>query len=271
MLHVPEKLPASRARHVAPGEGASGSSGVTLQRLLATPTEARSLRASTASPPSVRARSRRGPGTPASSAGRRAARPKPSRGVTSWDTRGSETSIRPARSFRHIQGQSESRSRARFSAGLRRAGSMWSGRSRPGRTAGMSQGRDASESCGSTGRAPPGRIRSSADPRSMAAAMDGRCQTRSPPAARTASRSSANIAGAEAPVSSLRAWRSRASSGTSTRTAPGIGPSHSLHTRLAKPVLSAASPCLTTARVRPPESSIAASMGAALYHRNRMG
>ena len=36
--------------------GASGSSGVTLQRLLATPTEARSLRASTASPPSVRAR-----------------------------------------------------------------------------------------------------------------------------------------------------------------------------------------------------------------------
>ena len=68
-------------------------------------------------------------------------------------------------------------------------------------------------------------IRSNADPRSMAVAMDGRCQTRSPPAARTASRSSANIAGAGAPAprrararglrrgsalptASIHAWRS---------------------------------------------------------------
>ena len=91
-------------------KGSLGTRGATLHRFLATATEVRSLRASTASPRSVRVRRPPAPGA-------RVARPKPSRGLTSWDALGAETPSSPARSLRTIQGQSESRSRARFSAG----------------------------------------------------------------------------------------------------------------------------------------------------------
>ena len=50
-----------------------------------------------------------------------------SRGMTTWEARWWETPSIPARSCRAIQGQSETRSMARFSAGLRVAGSRQSG------------------------------------------------------------------------------------------------------------------------------------------------
>ena len=45
----------------------------------------------------------------------------------------------------------------------------------------------------------------------------------------------------------------------------------SRHRRLAKAVLSAVSPCLTTATVLPSGSVMAASMGMARYQRKRIG
>ena len=56
-----------------------------------------------------------------------------------------------------------------------------------------------------------------------------------------------------------------------TRTVPGIGPSRSRQSRLAKPDRSAVSPCLTIPTVFPSGSIMAASRGMARYQRNRIG
>ena len=96
--------------------GVPGNRGAALHRFFATATDVRSLRARRARARSVRAM---GP-LPAMG---RVTRRNPSRGVTSWEALGTETANIPARSVRVIQGQSEMRSRARFSAGLRVAGS----------------------------------------------------------------------------------------------------------------------------------------------------
>ena len=74
-----------------------------------------------------------------------------------------------------------------------------------------------------------------------------------------------------APAINLRACLSRTSSGMSKRTALVLNFSRSLHSRLEKAVLSAVSPCLTTATVLPSGSVMAASMGMARYHLKRMG
>ena len=87
-LRLPETLRQSPA-----------SAGATLHRFLAPPTATRSLRASIASPRSVRASLR--PET-----GARTTSPKPSRAAVSWDARGRETPSSPARSLRASQGQS---------------------------------------------------------------------------------------------------------------------------------------------------------------------
>ena len=129
----------------------TGSSGAMLHRFLATPTEVRSLRASRERPRSVRA-SRR----PAS--WRRAARPNPSRGLTSWEALWGATPMSPASSWRDIQGQSEMRSRARFSAGRTKRGSMWSEMSDAAALAGRSSGTEASRDSSSTGSSPPGSV-----------------------------------------------------------------------------------------------------------------
>ena len=69
----------------------------------------------------------------------------------------------------------------------------------------------------------------------------------------------------------LRECRSLISSAITIRTALGRNSSPSFHTRLEKAVLSAVSPCLTIATVLPSGRMIAASMGMAPYHLNRMG
>ena len=89
--------------------------------------------------------------------------------------------------------------------------------------------------------------------------------------AAAASRSRAKSASAGVWESRLRAWRSRTSSGASSRTAPGCGPWVSRQSRLEKPVLSVVGPCRTMPMVRPSESSMAASIGMARYQRKRMG
>ena len=139
-----------RLRH---SKGASASSRSMLHRRFATPTEVRSLRARSVSPRSVRVRRR--------PAGRgRATRRKPSRGLTSWAALGTETPSSPARSVRVIQGQSDTRSRARFSAGFRKTGSRWSAMSHAAPLSGMSSGTVTRSGSASTGSSPPGSVRS---------------------------------------------------------------------------------------------------------------
>ena len=104
---LPERL-----RH---SKGASWSSRAMLQRLFATPTEARSLRARSVMPRSVRV------SRPPASRGR-ATSLKPSRGLTSCEALWGVTPINPASSLRAIQRQSEMKSRARFSAELSMTG-----------------------------------------------------------------------------------------------------------------------------------------------------
>ena len=72
------------------------------------------------------------------------------------------TSISPASSPRAIQGQSEMRSRARFSAGLSMTGSIWSVMSDAAPLSGRSAGGSARPGSGSTGSPPPGAARSRA-------------------------------------------------------------------------------------------------------------
>ena len=101
--------------------------------------------------------------------------------------------------------------------------------------------------------------------------MEGRRQTGSAGPASTASLSRASSADTGEPSRSLRACLSRTSSGMSMKTAPGSGPSLNRQSRFEKPVLSDVSPCLTTPRVLPSRSVIAASRGAALYQRISIG
>ena len=72
-------------------------------------------------------------------------------------------------------------------------------------------------------------------------------------------------------ASILRACLSRTWSAMSMSTAPGIGSSRIRQMRLAKPDLSAVSPCLTTPMVLPSGRVMAASIGMALYQRKSMG
>ena len=182
-----------------------------------------------------------------------------------------ETSSSPASSLRAIQGQSEIRSRALFSADLRRTGSMWSGMSHPGPSTAKSVAASARSGSGSWGSPPPGAARSRARRRSMDALTLGGLHIRSPAPARTASRSRANRAGTSVVDSALRACLSRTSSATRMSAVPGIGQSRSRQTRFAKPDRSAVSPCLTTPTVFPSGRVMAASRGAARYQRNRTG
>ena len=105
----------------------------------------------------------------------------------------------------------------------------------------------------------------------MAAWTAGGLHTGSPGPAATASRSRARKQGTGAPVSILRACLSPTSSGMSTRTAPGSGPSRSLRIRLEKADLSAVRPRRTTPTVRPSGSVMEASRGLARNQRKPMG
>ncbi len=240
-------------------QGWSGYRGAALQRFLATPTETRSLRARRASPRSVRASRRPLP------VGSAVTRPKPSRGAVIWEARRSETVSRLARSFGAIQGQSKSRSRAHFSAGLRMAGRA---RSASGKE---SSGRVAAARGASAAGSVPASKRSMAyrRPRSGPDAVERHTLFSGP--ARTASRSSADSALAEVRASALPACLRRTSSGASKRRRPGSGPSPSRQSRLEKPVLSAACPCRTRPTVRPPGRIMAASRGLARYSRRPTG
>ena len=71
--------------------------------------------------------------------------------------------------------------------------------------------------------------------------------------------------------STLRACLSRTSSVMRTSTAPGVGSSRSLQSRLANPDRSAVRPCLTMPTVFPSGMVTAASSRTALYQRKRMG
>ena len=136
-------LPPVTLRH---SSGPSGrSTGATLHRLLATPTDERSLRARTASPRSVRA-------SRPSAAATRVTRPKPSSGATTWETRPSERFIRPATSLCNIQGQSASRSRSSFLGGLEEHGQRACGVRRQARRGGPPWAGGASAAGASPGR-----------------------------------------------------------------------------------------------------------------------
>ena len=96
-------------------------------------------------------------------------------------------------------------------------------------------------------------------------------QTRASRPEEAASRSRARKAGTDAWAISRAVWRSRTASGTSSRQAPGRGPSRSRQRRLAKDVRSAVCPSLTTNSLRPSGSAMAASIGIARYQRKRSG
>ena len=98
---------------------------------------------------------------------------------------------------------------------------------------------------------------------------DGVLQMGFPAPAVAASLSRARNAREGEPATTLRACRSLTSSDMSMSTALGRNTSRSRHRRLEKAVLSAVSPCLTTATVLPSGSVMAASMGMARYHRKR--
>ena len=177
----------------------------------------------------------------------------------------------PRRSLRTSQGQSERMSRVRFSAGFRTAGSRWSGRLCPSPSTAMSSGIETRAGMGSLGGGLPRPRPDSAYRRSRTAAAEGRRQMASLGPQEAASLSRARSAERGERAMSLRACRSRTSSGMSMRTALGLGPSPSRNNRLAKAVLSEVAPCRRTRRVPPPGRSMAASWGAALYHRRPMG
>ena len=216
--------------------GPSGSMGATLHRLRATATDARSLRASAPNPRSVRARR-------PSAAAERVTSPNASRGMASWETRTSETVIRPAMSLRDIQGQSAIRSRARFSAGFKMVGSAWSA------SGAMSPGTVARDKGGSQGSSPPPGIRFRTYRRSRSALPEVGRHTGAWEPASTPSRSRARKALTCVRASVLRACLSLTSSDVRTRTAAGSGPSPSRHRRLEKAERSATGPCLTTPTV----------------------
>ena len=116
----------ARGRLRAPGtsrqhEGGFPSTGSTLHRWAALDTEARSRRARSASPRRLRASRRRPPRRTLET------RPSRSRREVSLETPEGERPITPPRSPAVIQGQSDSRSSTRLSAGLSTAGSRWSG------------------------------------------------------------------------------------------------------------------------------------------------
>ena len=119
-----------------------------LQRLRARPTEVRSLRARSASPRSERARRRR--------ASTRACvtRSRPCRRASNSESRGADTPSRRPRSRGAIQGQSDTRSRVRFSAGFNTAGSRWPEVTRPEAPGGASSGIRTLDDGGSAGRTP---------------------------------------------------------------------------------------------------------------------
>ena len=196
--------------------GHPSSSGETLHLFLANPTAVLSRRDSMARPGSVRARRR-------PDAVVRTTRPKSSREETIWDALGRETPIRPARSLRLSHGQPESRSMARFSAGLSSAGRRYSGASSPGRYLSRSGGNEVRARGCSIGRTPPGGSLTMAASRSTAPLTEGSRHTGTSVAPDAASHSSARRAATGVRASSLRAYRSRISSGISIRTVPGSG------------------------------------------------
>ena len=155
LLRLPETL-----RH---STGASASMGATLHRLLAAPTEARSLRASAASPRSVTARRRR-PSIRAS-----AMRRSPSSRRRTSESLDRFSPISAPRWAWVSHGQSESRSRARFSTGLSLVGSIQSSPASPSR----SVGRDALAGGSSSGQGPRDPVWSRTVRRSRSAAPDG--------------------------------------------------------------------------------------------------
>ena len=202
-------------------KGAPGNRGAALHRLLAMLREVRSRRARSASARSVRAR------RPLDSGGRTTSL-RASRGMTTWEARWGETPSIPARSFKLIQGQSDTRSMARFSAGRSVAGSRQSGTPQPGPATARSAGTEARCGSGSSGSSPPGARRSRAWRRPTALLTAWGLHTGSSGVAWTASLSTARNTGAGKPSSIRRVCRSRTGSGMRTRTAPGERPAAQL-------------------------------------------
>ena len=185
-----------------------------------------------------------------------------------WERRGGRTPSNSPRWAGVNQGHAVSRSRTRFSAGLRRAGSRWSGAEVTMPPGGRSAGIDARRRCPSAGSAFPGFVFESAVRRLSAASPDGVCQTCPCAAGDAASRSRARNAGTGKPFSSLRACCRREPSDASTRSAPGSRPSYSRRSRLEKAVLSAVGPCRTMPTLRPPGNMRTASSAVARNHLN---
>ncbi len=155
LLRLPETL-----RH---SNGVSASMGATIHRLLAAPTEARSLRASIASPRSVTARRRRPLMAAYTARSRAVSRPTISESLDRF-------SPITAPSWSGVShGQSEIRSRARFSTGLSRDGSIQSSPASGSRSA----GRDARAGGSSSGQGPRTPVWSRTVRRSRSLAPEG--------------------------------------------------------------------------------------------------
>ena len=245
--------------------GFSTSSGAALQRRRAAPREVRSRRASSASPRSLGA-SRRVPGLSAWHT-----RPNSSSLAASWDARRADTPMMPASSCREAQGQSESRSKTRFSVGPSSVGSSHPGAAAGAKSRSMPAGNCGCDSGSSWGSRPPRSTRERIWRRSRTAETEGGRHTGESGPARAASRSRARKTGKDAPASIRRAWRSRTRSGTSARRPAGRGPSPSRHNRLPNPVRSAVFPWRMMATECPPGRTMPASIDAARKRRTLTG